>query len=108
MQTVRCPNCRKRTVLPASKCAHCGEDLSVAIQEQEVEAKIRQIRQEYEKDWMQQPNVVMVATRKDAKGKYYIAVGVKTPTDSVNVPEVINGVPVRVEHIGRIYTAKGQ
>ena len=108
MQTVRCPNCRKRTVLPASRCAHCGEDLSVAIQEQEVEAKIRQIRQEYEKDWMQQPNVVMVATRKDAEGKYYIVVGVETLAKPVNVPEAIDGVPVRVEHIGRIYTAKGQ
>ena len=107
MQTVRCPNCRKRTVLPANKCKHCGEDLGVAIQEQEVEAKIRQIRQEYEKDWMQQSNVVMVATRKDADGQYYIAVGVEEPTKP-DIPEVINGVPVRVEHIGRIYTAKEQ
>lgn len=108
MQTVKCPNCRKRTVLPASKCAHCGEDLSAAIQEQEVEAKIRQIRQEYEKDWMEQPNVVMVATRKDAEGQYYIAVGVETLAKPVKVPEAIDGVPVRVEHIGQIYTAKKQ
>jgi len=106
VQTVRCPNCRKRTVLPATRCAHCGEDLTAAIQEQEVEAKIRQIRQEYEKDWLRQPNVVMVATRKDANGQYYIAVGVENLTEPVNVPEAINGVPVRVEHIGRIYPAK--
>lgn len=106
MQTVRCPNCRKRTVLPATRCAHCGEDLSAAIREQEVEAKIRQIRQKYEKDWLRQPNVAMVATRKDADGQYYIAVGIETLAEQVNVPEAINGVPVRVEHIGRIYPAK--
>jgi len=106
MQTVRCPNCRKRTVLPATKCAHCGEDLSTAIREQEVQAKIRQIWQKYEKDWLGKSNVVMVATRKDVNGEYYIAVGVETLAEPVNVPKAINGVPVRVEHIGRIYPAK--
>jgi hypothetical protein len=48
----------------------------------------------------------MVATRKDVNGQYYITVGIESLTEPVNVPEVINGVPVRVEHIGRIYHAK--
>lgn len=105
MQTVKCPNCRKRTVLPATTCAHCGTDLSDAIHKQTVEAKIRQIRQKYEADWLRQPNVVSVATRKDADGGYYIAVGVVDQEQAVHVPEAIDGVPVRIETIGRIYPA---
>ena len=106
MQTVKCPNCRKRTVLPAITCAHCGTELSDAIQKQSIEAKIERIRQTYEKDWLRQPNVVSVATRKDADGQYYIAVGVETLEEVADVPEATDGVPVRIEPVGRIYAAK--
>lgn len=100
MRTVKCPNCRKRTVLPATKCVHCGANLSDATQKQAIEAKIRQIQQVYEDDWLRQPNVVSVATRKDADGQYYIAVGVADKEQTVNVPEAIDGVSVRIEPVG--------
>ena len=106
MRTVKCPNCRKRTVLPATKCAHCGIELNDAIQKQIIEAQIRKIRQEYEDDWLRQPNVVSVAMRKDADGGYYIAVGVADQERRVDVPESIDGVPVRIESVGQIYPAK--
>lgn len=105
MQTVKCPNCCKRTVLPATTCVHCGTDLSDAIRKQRVEEKIWQIRQVYEKDWLRQPNIVSVATRKDTDGDYYIAVGVVDQKQTVDLPEVIDGVPVRIETVGRIYPA---
>jgi len=106
MQTVKCPNCRKRTVLPATTCVHCGTDLSDAIRKQTTEAKIRQIRRKYEEEWLRRPNVVSVATRKDADGQYYIAVGVETLEEVADVPEATDGVPVRIEPVGRIYAAK--
>jgi len=96
MQTVKCPNCRKRTVLPATACAHCGTDLSDEIQKQTIESKIRQIRREYEEGWLRCPNVVSVATRKDTDGQYYIAVGVADREQAVDVPELLGGVPVRI------------
>lgn len=106
MQTVKCPHCRKRTVLPATRCAHCDADLNDATQKQTIEAKIRQIRQAYEKDWLRLPNVTSVATRKDADGQYYISVGVADWEQTVDVPGLIDGVPVRIELVGRIYFAK--
>ena len=106
MQTVKCPNCRKRAVLPATICPHCGASLGAVIQEQSIEAKIRRIRQAYEADWLRRPNVVSVATRKDAAGQHYIAVGVATLEQAVDVPAVIEGVPVRIEAVGRIRPAK--
>jgi len=105
MTTVKCPNCRKRTVLPAIKCAYCGTTLNDAIQKQLIEAKIREIRQEYEKNWLRQPNVVSVSTRKDDDGDYYIEVGVANQEQGIDVPELIDGVPVRIETIGRIHPA---
>ena len=106
MKTVKCTNCRKRTVLPESTCAHCGTDLSDAIHEQTIHAKIRQIRDVHEADWLRQPNVFSVETRKDEDGIHYIAVGVERLEGEVNVPEAIDDVPVRVELVGRIQFAK--
>jgi len=105
MKTVKCHNCRKRTVLPANKCIYCGTKLSDAVQKQTIEAKIRKIRREYEKDWLRRPNVVSVATRQNADGQYYIAVGVADREQSADVPESIDDVPVRIEPVGRIYPA---
>ena len=106
MKTVKCPNCRKRNMLPATTCSRCGTDLSDAIHEQTIVTKIRQIRDAHETDWLRQPNVFSVATRKDADGAYYIAVGVEKLEEPIDIPEAIDGVPVRVERVGRIRFAK--
>jgi hypothetical protein len=105
MQAVRCPKCRNRVALPATNCPHCGRDLSDAVENEKIEAKILQIRRAHENDWLRQPNVISVSTCMDVDGQYYIEVGVESLDEAVHIPEEIDSIPVRIELIGQIKPA---
>lgn len=77
------------------------------LEKDEKQQKADEVRIAHEAEWLMALNVELVATMKDEKDNYFVAIGVQMLGIDYKLPAKIDGVPIRIMDYKKVTYSTG-